>query len=259
MAVEMTTTVGPQGERFRGRVAIVTGGADGIGAATALRLGQEGAAVVVVDVAGDGAERITEELSALGAAAHAVPADVADVDSWDQVVQSAEQAFGGVDVLVNNACAWKVKSAHTLPVADWRSQIDTCLTSVYLGFQACHKALEAREGKVVNVSSVHALVGLPEHPGYAAAKGGVVALTRQLAVDYGPRIRVNAVLPGPILTQAWDRVSEEDRTREIEKTIAKRFGTAEEVAAVIAFLASEEASYITGSALVVDGGYTACR
>src|SRR5439155_4441291 len=117
------------------------------------------------------------------------------------------------DVLVSNACAWTIAPAHTLSTADWQRQIDACLTSVYLGFRACHRLLDARNGNVVNVSSVHALVGIAGHPAYAAAKGGIVALTRQLAVEYGPRLRVNAVVPGPILTAAWDRISEEDRVR----------------------------------------------
>jgi NAD(P)-dependent dehydrogenase (short-subunit alcohol dehydrogenase family) len=103
---------------------------------------------------------------------------------------------------------------------------------------------------------VHALVGLPGHPAYAAAKGGLTALTRQLAVEYGPAVRVNCVLPGPILTPTWDRVGHEERQLSIRQTVAGRFGEPREVAAVIAFLACDEASFMTGASVVVDGGWS---
>ncbi|HBF82817.1 MAG TPA: short-chain dehydrogenase, partial [Streptomyces sp.] len=119
--------------------------------------------------------------------------------------------------------------------------------------------LRERRGAVVLTSSVHAHKGIPGHPAYAASKGALLSLCGQLAVEYGPEVRVNAVLPGPILTAAWDRVSEEDRDKSVTETAAQRFGTPQEAAAAIAFLAADEASYITGSSLLVDGGWSVVK
>jgi glucose 1-dehydrogenase len=253
--VESTATT----SRFAGRTAVVSGAGAGIGAATARRFSREGAAVVVVDIDADRADAVVDELGAAGASAVRVHADVADETAWETVTRASTEAFGGIDVLVNNAASWTIAPAHELQPGEWRRQLEACLTSVYLGFRACHAELLASGGSVVNVSSVHALAGLVGHPAYAAAKGGIVALTRQLAVEYGPGVRVNAVLPGPILTSAWERVPEQHRAHGADATIAKRFGSPDEVAAAIAFLASDDASYITGAALPVDGGWSACK
>jgi NAD(P)-dependent dehydrogenase (short-subunit alcohol dehydrogenase family) len=119
--------------------------------------------------------------------------------------------------------------------------------------------LQRARGCIVLTSSVHALVGLPGHPAYAAAKGALCALGRQLAVEYGPDVRVNTVLPGPVLTAAWDGISEQAREASVNATVAKRLGDPAEVAAAVAFLASGDASFITGASLVVDGGWSVVR
>jgi NAD(P)-dependent dehydrogenase (short-subunit alcohol dehydrogenase family) len=243
--------------RQDGKVALVTGAAAGIGAACARRLAAEGAAVLLADIRP--ADDVAAQIQAAGGRAHAVKADVADEDAWSDLVRVAHAEYGPIDVLVSNAYTVEVAAAGATSRASWDRQLAVCLTGSFLGVRAFLPDLRAGHGSVVIVSSVHALVGLPGHPAYAAAKGGLVALGRQLAVEYGPQVRVNCVLPGPIRTAAWDRVPAADQERSVAETIAGRFGTPEEVAAAVAFLASPEAAFITAASLVVDGGWSAVK
>jgi glucose 1-dehydrogenase len=238
-------------------VAVVTGGASGIGLATARRLAQDGAAVVVADISADGAQACAEMRRA-GHKALFVRADVSEAVGWLEVMSAAD-TLGPVSVLVSNAFTVDVSPLHDMSEQSWQRQVAVCLTGAFLGVRATIGDLKATRGSVVFISSVHANFGLPGHGAYAAAKGALVSLARQLAVEYGPEVRVNTVLPGPILTAAWDRVPEVDRARSVEQTAAGRFGTPEEVAAAVAFLASREAAFITGADLVVDGGWSVVK
>jgi glucose 1-dehydrogenase len=243
--------------RFAGRTAVVTGAASGIGAATARRLAQEGAAVVVTDVAAAG-EQVSAQINAAGGRAAFVRGDVADEQDWAAVLQAAH-VFGPVQLLVSNAFTHDLAPAHETSRASWDRQLAVNLTGAFLGFRAVLDDLRATGGSAVLVSSVHAHAGLPGHPAYAASKGGLLSLCGQLAVEYGPEVRVNAVIPGPIMTAAWDRVGEEGRRHSARATAAGRLGRPEEVAAAIAFLGSQDASYVTGASLVVDGGWSVVK
>ncbi|MFG3288031.1 SDR family NAD(P)-dependent oxidoreductase [Streptomyces sp. NPDC048179] len=254
----MDQSVRRYGARFTGRTAVVTGAASGIGAATAERLAREGAAVVLADLADERGQAVVDGIERDGGRARYVHADVADEADWTRIATAAHD-FGPVDVLVSNACTVDVRPAHELSLESWQRQLAVNLTAGFLGVKAVLADLRARRGAVVLTSSVHAHAGLPGHPAYAAAKGGLLSLCGQLAVEYGPEVRVNAVLPGPILTGAWNRVPPEERDRSIAQTAARRFGTPEEAAAAIAFLCADEASYVTGASLVVDGGWSVVK
>ncbi len=240
-----------------GSVAVVTGAASGIGAATAERLARDGAAVVLADIAAKG-EQVSRRIAEAGGRAVFVRADAADEQDWARVVAAAH-AFGPVNVLVSNAYASEVAAAHETSLASWDRQLAVSLTGAFLGFRAVLPDLREHGGSAVLVSSVHARFGMPGHPAYAAAKGALVSLCGQLAVEYAPSIRVNVVLPGPIMTSAWDRIGEADRRLSVAATPAGRFGTPEEVAAAIAFLAGPQAAFITGTSLVVDGGWSVAK
>lgn len=248
---------GAGGGRYGGKVAVVTGAASGIGAATAERLAADGAAVVLADISADG-ESVARRIADAGGRAAFVRADAAAEEDWAHVIEAAH-AFGPVDVLVSNAFTVDVAPAHETTLASWDRQLGVNLTGAFLGVRAALADLRERGGSVVLVSSVHARFGIPGHPAYAASKGALLALCGQLAVEYAPDVRVNAVLPGPVMTGAWDRVEQADRELSVRSTPAGRFGTPAEVAAAIAFLAGPEATFITGASLVVDGGWSVAK
>jgi NAD(P)-dependent dehydrogenase (short-subunit alcohol dehydrogenase family) len=235
---------------------LITGAGHGIGAATAEAFARQGDDVVVTDVDEQAALATAERLRGAGHLATGHRLDVSSEAEWESLSASLREMDRGPAVVVNNAFRNTVAPAHELDPGDWQSVLDVTLGGVYRSIRTFHDTLAEAHGAVVNVASVHALLAWPGHPAYAAAKGGVVALTRQLSLEYAPHVRVNAVLPGSILTRVWEGVDAESQESALRQATLGRFGRPEEVASVIVFLAGDGASYITGVALPVDGGMT---
>jgi NAD(P)-dependent dehydrogenase (short-subunit alcohol dehydrogenase family) len=240
--------------RFTGRTALLTAAASGIGAATAHRLAAEGASVMVTDVDADGARRVAEEIRAGGGQARDRRLDVTSPGEWAAAVADAGSWTGRLDVLHLNAGRNLPAAAHELDDTCWHDQLRLSLDSVFYGVRAAVPLLRTARGAVVITSSVHAAIGFKGFPAYAAAKGGIDALVRQLAVEYGGQIRFNSVLPGAVVTALWADTPEEYKAQTAARTPVGRLGVPEDIAAAVAFLASEDAAFVTGQNLLVDGG-----
>jgi len=231
----------------------VTGGASGIGAACARRFAEEGANVAVADIDAERGQALAAEIGPERAVF--VPCDVSRGADWEALRDVVLERWARLDVLHSNALLQIKAPAHELEEEDWNRMIDVNLKASYLGAKTLIGPLAQTNGSIVLTSSVNAYIGRPGRPAYAASKAGLSALGRQLAVEYGPRVRVNTVVPGAIVTPPWEAVPEAHRVASAGTTAAGRLGEPEEVAAAVAFLASSDASYVTGVDLVVDGGW----
>jgi 3alpha(or 20beta)-hydroxysteroid dehydrogenase len=241
-----------------GKVAIVTGGARGMGAAEVRRLHGAGASVVAADILDDDGKALADEL---GDRVRYLHLDVTSEDEWTAAVEQVEREFGKLDVLVNNAGILKFNAVADTPLEEFRQVLDVNLIGTFLGMKAAIPAMKrAGGGSIVNISSTEGLAGTVFCGAYTASKFGVRGLTKVAAIEYGAdKIRVNSVHPGGIDTPMTRAVMDEEGRKYVGKKVAglKRMGTAEEVAGVVLFLAGDDSSYCTGAEFVVDGGVTA--
>lgn len=238
-----------------GQIAIVTGGSSGIGRAICERFSEDGAEVVVADVDEDRGQAVAADIDGTYRAC-----DVTDYEQVEAVVEDTVERFGRLDVMVNNAGVGSETSLMEMDLEEWRTVLDTDLDGVMHGMKAALPHLQETDGAIINIASIYGLVGGKGAASYSAAKGGVVNLTQQVAIDYADTgVRVNSVCPGFVETPMTEDLLESERFYSFleANTPMDRPARPEEIAAVVAFVASEEASYMTGANVPVDGGWTA--
>lgn len=263
--------------KLQGRVALVTGGARGIGAASAAALAQAGAAVLVTDVLDDEGEQVAARIVEGGGRAGYVHHDVRDEAAWAAAVAAAETRFGGLDILMNNAGIFAAKPMSDMTLDEFRHIQSINVDGVFLGMKTCIPEIAKRAaqwpggGSIINLSSVAGLTGTPFAVAYTASKGAVRLMTKSAALEcavLGLKIRVNSLHPGVIDTMMGDKVMDDlaasmgvgandARANLLAAHPLGRFGVAADIAGAIVFLASDDAGFMTGSEMVVDGGMTA--
>jgi len=251
--------------RLAGKVAIITGGGSGIGRATCLLFGREGARVLVADINGPHAEQVAQEIVKQGGVAEGIAIDVSVESDVERMVARAVELWQRVDILVNNAAAFVRKRTEEATRADWEKVLGVNV----LGTSFCAKAVfpvmkKQGKGAIVNLGSINGVTALPDAMTYNATKGAIINMTKSMALDLAPyNIRVNCVSPGITWTPAVAAVvaemgvtNEEAERHYLGRFMIKRFGRPEEIAPAILFVASDEASFMTAAIVMVDGGYT---
>lgn len=248
-------------KKLSDKVAIVTGGTSGMGKATALLFATEGAAVVISGRNQSRGDETVKEIKNRGGSAIFVSGDIQDYEMNQLLVQTTVQAFGGVDIIFPNAGLLGLGPVTDLPLELWHQTLNTNLSAIfYLAKLAIPEMLKRGNGSIVVNASIAAFKAFPNHPAYCASKGALIPLVRQIALDYGPSIRANVICPGPVDTPLiWNSArafpSPETIVQETaQSTALKRLGNPEDIAKLALFLASDDASWITGAAFTVDGG-----
>ncbi|MGR3205169.1 glucose 1-dehydrogenase [Bacillus glycinifermentans] len=246
---------------LKGKTAIVTGSSKGIGKAIAERFGKE-KMNVIINYHGDpaGAMETVDHVKQSGGNAYAVGADVSKEEGVKALLEAAVQHFGTIDIMVNNS-GFNGKNAlpHELSLDDWKKVIDVNLTGAFLGAKEAIRYMLERDikGSILNISSVHQQIPRPTNVQYSASKGGMKLLTETLAINYAEKgIRVNAIAPGTIATESNDDLEGSHKAAQLRKIPMNAFGTPQQVAQAAAWIVSDEASYVTGATLFVDGGMT---
>ena len=251
--------------RLSGKVAIVTGGGSGIGRAVCELFAQEGASVVVADTDPEGGRETTARIKSAGGQAVFVPTDVSEEPQVEELVRTALNAYGAVNVLVNNAAAFVFRTVEDITESDWRLAIDVNLMGAALLIKHVLPSMKAAGGgSIVNMGSIGGFTAQPASVPYSASKAALIQLTRSAAMELSPhQVRVNCVSPGSTLTPAFERIPQlasgnrEQVLREMASSnLMKRLADPKEIAYGVLFLASDEASFVTGESLVMDGGQT---
>ena len=240
------------------KVALITGAGSGIGRATAQIFAREGAQVVVVDANGEGGQGTVDAIRAAGGDSLFVQADVGKMEQVRAMIDAAYQRYGRLDIIHSNAAASVSGTAPAISESDWDWTIAVCLKATWMIAHCAVPRMLAHGGGVMIITgSVHSIRGYANASAYQAAKGGVLALTRSLAIDHAPTIRVNAILPGAVETGLWKDITPDQRQTIAQHCILRRNGQSEDIANVALFLASDLSAYMTGTYVVVDGGLTA--
>ena len=242
--------------RLKDKVALITGGARGIGKAIGLVYAKEGADIVIADVNLEEAEKTAKEIELLGRKALALTMDVTDYTKVEEVVNKILDKFAKIDILVNNAGITKDNLLLRMSQLEWDAVLNVNLKGTFNCIRAVSRVMiKQRSGRIVSIASIIGLIGNPGQANYSASKAGIIALTKTAAKELASRnINVNAVAPGFIQTDMTAKLSEELKQKMLSNIPLNKLGTADDVAAVCLFLASEDSSYITGQTIVVDGG-----
>jgi NAD(P)-dependent dehydrogenase (short-subunit alcohol dehydrogenase family) len=243
--------------RLKDKVAVIVGGAQGIGRTIAIRFAEEGASVAINDIDTAAGQALESEIEHLGGRSFYLHGDAASERDVSALMSAVKERFGGLDILVNNVVA----SETTLAANDWDCLSEVCLKSYWISMKAAFPLMQHAGTSVVNISSVNALMGFGNDHLYSSMKAAIIGLSRSMVGEYSPHgIRINCICPGTIVTERWKTRFERDPELKAKLTglyPIRRLGTPEDVANAALFLASDEASFITGAVLTVDGGITA--